>query len=259
MAKMDIKTAFYLSSISSEGLKREDYVDPLTGEKRTIYTYFGEIVPKVTLTGKLADRASALSLILRDLESARRWYAMALELLPRDFFSVNDENNEDKIAYHLLEKDIADKVRPLMIASVTFYGKAFTTAEGRKIKAEKSWLSEEHVSVHDYIIDLRNNFAAHGGVGDYETAETVLLLLPKSKKNIIYFPTTIRGQINMFKSNMEDEDILNHFDYVISVLSQKYHALFPRLIEVAKSKSLLFWMSAAQGGVPIHLDSCKNK
>lgn len=257
MAKMDIKTAVYLSSISNEALHREYYVDPLSGEKRTIYTYFGEIVPKVTLTGKLADRASALSLILRDLESARKWYAMALEFFPEDFFSVNDENNEDETAYHIVEKDFADKVRPLMIASVTFYGKAFTSAEGRKIKAEKTWLSEEHVSMHDYIIDLRNNFAAHGGVGDYETAETVLLLLPKSKKNIIYFPTTIRSQINMFKSRVENESILKHFDYVISILNQKYHALFPRLIEVARSKSILYWMSAAQGGIPIHLDSFK--
>lgn len=257
MAEMDIKTAVYLSSISNEALHREYYVDPLSGEKRTIYTYFGEIVPKVTLTGKLADRASALSLILRDLESARKWYAMALEFFPEDFFSVNDENNEDETAYHIVEKDFADKVRPLMIASVIFYGKAFTSAEGRKIKAEKTWLSEDHVSMHDYIMDLRNNFAAHGGVGDYETAETVLLLLPKSKKNIIYFPTTIRSQINMFKSRMENESILKHFDYVISILNQKYHALFPRLIEVARSKSILYWMSAAQGGIPIHLDSFK--
>ncbi|MBS0847583.1 hypothetical protein [Citrobacter sp. JGM124] len=178
---------------------------------------------------------------------------MAIELIPEDILPNVDRTGN----HHLVEKDIADKIRPLMIASIIFYGKAFTTADGRKLKAEKNWLSDEYTSMHDYIMDVRNNFVAHGGVGDYEKSETVILLVPKNKKEIIYFPTNTRGQMNMFLSADGGADVLKHFDHAISIVNDKYHALFPRLVEIAKSRSLVFWMSAAQAGEAIQIDNFK--
>ncbi|SPZ53620.1 Uncharacterised protein [Serratia quinivorans] len=257
---MNIHTIKYLSKVDVSCIEREFYIGHDTGKTKVIYSYSGQLVSSVKLTGGLVNRASALALIMRDLDSSRKWYRKAASILKDNGILDKKYNNDSEFSYYQVnDANVADEVRGLFIASMTFYGKAFTTADGRKLKAERNWLDEEHVSIHDTMLDIRHNFAAHSGRSEYESSETYLLLIPQGRKNIIYFPTTIRQQMNMIIDSENVDIYLSHLDYVFSVVDNKYRELLILITESAMSKSRMYWECAAKSNEPITLDVIRKR
>ncbi|WP_142669114.1 hypothetical protein [Klebsiella variicola] len=64
-----------------EGLDVEYYIDSDSGEFKAVYIFNNEIVDRVKLSGRIAARASSLSLIHRDLKSAKEWYQKANDII----------------------------------------------------------------------------------------------------------------------------------------------------------------------------------
>ncbi|HED2371692.1 TPA: hypothetical protein R4216_000436 [Citrobacter freundii] len=122
-----------------KGLNVQFYMDSSTGKFKVISTYNDMLIKSVILEGGVAARASSLSLILRDLESAYGWYKRALEIVQSD--SIKNDSDDDYIEIDNLS--ISSEARAFFVASITFYGKAFTEAVGRKLKMEKNGWTQD--------------------------------------------------------------------------------------------------------------------
>lgn len=238
---------------SYEGLDVEYYIDSETGEFKAVYTFNNEIVDRIKLSGRIADRASSLSLIHRDLKSAKEWYQIANELAGR-----NELRTDGKLYGNILDIDLSSEIRALFVASLTFYGKAFSEAKGRKLKMERDWLDSECFGLHDCIINYRHNFAAHSGNQDYESAETSLLLIRKNGKTF-YQAVTDRKQLSMIGVEDEHVDMINLFEHAIQVVEKKYNETLERIRTYVMQKSYSFWCLAATGKDPVNLDKLNKK
>jgi hypothetical protein len=73
----------------------------------------------------------------------------------------------------------------LFVAALTFYGKAFSQCEGRRIKLDRKQLDAAFHEAHDSAISFRNNFAAHSGAQFLERSEIALVLPPKAKREVV--------------------------------------------------------------------------
>lgn len=236
-----------------EGLDVEYYIDSDTGELKAVYTFNNEIVERVKLSGRIAARASSLSLIHRDLKSAKEWYQKANDLVERK------ELTADGKAYgNILDLDLSSEIRALFVASLTFYGKAFSEAKGRKLKMERDWLDSDYFELHDSIINYRHNFAAHSGNQDYESAETSLLLIRKNGKTF-YQAVTDRKQMSMIGVEEEHVNMIDLFEHAIQIVEKKYNETLERIRTYVMQKSYSFWCLAAAGKDPVNLDESNKK
>lgn len=245
-----------LQSINGDdnhGLDVEYYIDSETGDFKSIYTFNGEVVESVKLRGRLADRASALSLILRDLQSAKDWYLGALAIL--DAKGVKSTG----LGYRgIQDLDVSSEVRALFVASVIFYGKAYSEAVGRRLKMERVWLDPSFFDNHDNIIDYRNNFAAHSGNLKYESAETSLLIF-KQHGRTIFQPVTDRKQLSLFGLDENEGNITDLYDHAIEVVTKKYNETLIRIRKHVEDKSISYWYLAAGGTESVDLDTMNKK
>jgi hypothetical protein len=131
--------------------------------------YKGKLSPRIPLSSKLSAQWAGYVLIDKDLRSVTTWLEKIDEYMK--------EQKEDVLS---TDRVVKDMVKGLWIASLTFYGKCFTEADGRKIKLNLSQLNKEYHEDHNEYINLRNNFAAHAGSG-YEKVNIVLVLPPIKK------------------------------------------------------------------------------
>lgn len=124
-----------------------------------------------------------------------------------------NEHTHRYVGYKLIESDIdfcmhflEEKVKHphsfslhLSLAITSLYGKIFAKADGRGVKFQRSDIPREFHSIHDRVINYRNNFVAHAG-GTYELGITVLGLNPNknNKKILCVLPphTVQRDSIN---------------------------------------------------------------
>ncbi|MDH5216702.1 MAG: hypothetical protein OEX19_03335 [Gammaproteobacteria bacterium] len=111
---------------------------------------------------KLIDRLSGLLLIQKDLELSQAVFSRLIEEYKADRESI------------LLQS--------YWFTGIISYGKCFAGAEGRKTKLEKrdhlKEAPEKLVSAHDNLIELRNQYVAHGGVSLNERADIWVALFP---------------------------------------------------------------------------------
>ncbi|MGZ7307030.1 hypothetical protein ACXWRJ_09320, partial [Streptococcus pyogenes] len=95
---------------------------------------------------KISEQYGAYSLIEKDLRSVIIWLNEIEKLAPED---LDRWKNPDKM----------NLVKGLFVAALTFYGKCFTSCEGRRVKLEKTIIDPEYLDLHDHIMKLRHNFA----------------------------------------------------------------------------------------------------
>ena len=236
-----------------EGLDVEYYIDSDSGEFKAVYIFNNEIVDRVKLSGRIAARASSLSLIHRDLKSAKEWYQKANDIIEQKKLRVDGEQYGN-----ILDLDLSSEVRALFVPSLTFYGKAFSEAKGRKLKMERDWLDTKYFELHDSIIDYRHNFAAHSGKEDYESAETSLLLIKKNGR-VVYQAVTDRKQISLMGFPEEQGSVLDLFEHAIKIVEKKYNETSERIRGYVMQKSYSFWCLAASGNVSVNLDEANKK
>ncbi len=135
------------------------------------YLYKGKPAPSVRMTDKISEQYAAYSLIEKDLRSVIAWLNEIEKLNPEP---IDRWKNPDKM----------NLIKGLFVAALTFYGKCFTSCEGRKVKLESSIFDAEQLEVHDNIMKLRHNFAAHSGAENFEEVKVSLALHPKKNSDM---------------------------------------------------------------------------
>jgi hypothetical protein len=155
----------------------KEILDPTTGKVERLYSYKRKPCRRVLLNSKLAQQLAGYSLIEKDLRSTRSWLKeISARHVPREHKNFSFRHSRDRETY--------DLIKGLFVASLTFYGKCFTTCEGRRIKLDRSLLEEPWRGTHDEVLSYRNNFAAHSGAEKFEEVK-IALVFPKRKPNVI--------------------------------------------------------------------------
>ncbi len=157
------------------------------------YLYEGKAAPSVRMTDKISEQYGAYSLIEKDLRSVIFWLNEIEKLKPD---RLDRWKNPEKM----------NLIKGLFVAALTFYGKCFASCEGRKVKLEKSIFDEKELEIHDNLMKLRHNFAAHSGAENFEEVKVSLALHPIKKSDMkpqlyseISQPDCISGEELAFK------------------------------------------------------------
>lgn len=78
----------------------------------------------------------------------------------------------------------------LYLSAITLYGKCFTSAEGRVAQLQETQvlkrMSESQQKSHAKFMDLRHNWAGHGGKSNHELMCGVVAFLPDNKALTLY-------------------------------------------------------------------------
>lgn len=238
-----------IADSSLPGLRVERFLDPQTGEADVHYLWNGVLVPKVLLTGKIANQISGLALIRKDLNNAKRWVQRAYDLTSEERAAAP----EDTFYQHSEDRSRLDDAKAFFVAGLTFYGKAFTEAAGRNAQVQRDWLSLEFRDLHDHYMDFRHNFAAHSGDLKLEQSRSYLLLIPERGGATLRLGT-FRMQPDVAGTKKQEASFISLLDHVMSVVSDRYFEAAKRLIEAAATRPLAFLYAAAQGGVPVDMD-----
>ena len=145
-------------------------------------------------------------------------------------------------------------IKALFVASLTFYGKCFTEANGRCAQISRNWLDAEHKEIHDYYMMFRHNFAAHSGDEKIELAKTFVLLHPKRKNEVLPYLPTIRMQPDLVLSRDDESSFEELIIYVTELVSKKYNDLAFKIVEeLVMVKDVAFWREKAKLGETVEL------
>ena len=234
------------SDNSVKGLVSKKYIDPETGKGVVKYFWKRNLVPKVEITGKLPNKLSGLTLIQKDLNNALKWMQMAKGL-------IGDERKNPGYIF-CKDRDIFDHVKALFVASLTFYGKCYTEANGRGAQVSRNWLDDEHKKIHDFYMGYRHNFAAHSGDEKVELAKTYVLLHPKRKEELLPYLPTIRLQPDIVLPDFGDKGLEDLIVYVSTLVSEKYDKLSRKIVnEMVLTREPSYWRSRSKIDKPVEL------
>ncbi|GAA5648634.1 hypothetical protein [Vibrio proteolyticus] len=167
---MKPKLGVYIKKQADDGCIIEEYYDPKKGRYNKYY-YGKKRAPQVKLTDKISQQFAAYTLIEKDLRSVIFWLEQISLMKP----NVLDRTT-DPMKMNL--------IKGLFVAALTFYAKCFTSCEGRKVKLESKHVPDDLLKVHEDIMKLRHNFAAHSGAENFEEVQVSLVLHPNKSKDI---------------------------------------------------------------------------
>lgn len=231
------------------GLRVERFIDPKSGEPKVSYLYNREIVRKVELSGNFAAKLAGLSLIEKDLKNAKKWMRKIQEL-SKDMIS---DEGDDSQYFYARNREVFDEIKAFFVAAVTFYGKAFTEANGRGAQLQRDWLSEEFRSSHDFYMNYRHNFTAHSGDEKLEYGNTYLLLIPHNKSIELQLGTN-RIQPDIAFTEKGGDDFINLIDHVIDIVNKRNDKQANQILEAARKRGLVFWALASGSTASINMD-----
>ncbi len=84
--------------------------------------------------------------------------------------------------FQKLSASSADIIRQsLTFFIIITYGKCFSTADDRGVRVDKSALNQcadQDKALHEEILNLRNQYVAHGGRSDFESNSVVMVKVP---------------------------------------------------------------------------------
>ena len=144
--------------------------------RHTRYLYKDKLAKRIPLTGKLAENLAGYALIEKDLRSILIWLAEIDKMYPKVEQGKDSAISPDRERF--------DVIKGLFIASLIFYGKCFSSCEGRRTKLDRKLLNREYRDTHHEIIIMRHNLAAHSGADKFEDVVISLVLPPKKKQNL---------------------------------------------------------------------------
>ncbi len=165
----------------------ESRIDAKTGEHQYRYYYKGKPCPTHLLKGQLPKQFIGYSLIMRDLEDALGWLTQAYDLFPQKKSSQTKSNQNRYWGERIGDEKNHRTIKSLFFSSLIFYGKCFTSAEGRGVKLEKSILPPEYHDRHNHILNYRHTRAAHSGIGKWDTGKARLVIPPQRGKDIGWY------------------------------------------------------------------------
>lgn len=169
------KLQFTMTDTKSPWSVRE-VIEPDSGRIHRIYSYKGKVCKRILLDSQLAKQLAGYALLEKDLRSAGLWLAEIQKIRGDDALLDKHGNRRSP------DRERYTVVKALFVAALTFYGKAFAQAEGRRIKLERHQVGPEFREAHDDAISFRNNFAAHSGAKSLERVRIAIALPPKGKQ-----------------------------------------------------------------------------
>ncbi len=208
------------------------------------YYYKGSPAIKIPLQGQIATKMAGYTLIHHDLRMILCWLQIVI-----DEYKIVGLDKVKQSIVHITPDHLRDKfdiIKAYMVASISFYGKLFTRAEGRKVKLEKNIFEQNQdlLKMHDEIMMYRHNFSAHSGKEMVEYVEVSLVLDSKKERNTRPFLVRTMDQPNAFKNKFLDDYIkvcnylLEKVNDKISLLTNKYYKnLTPEKVEMMYSIS----------------------
>lgn len=135
--------------------------------RTTEYYYRNKRAKRVLISGKLAGRYAGYALIERDIRTILGWIERT-----NNFSSATLSSRESIIKSNEEQRD--DMALALFVAIVSFYGRLFTSSEGRGgVKLEKEIIPERYLPIHNELMNYRHNFVAHAGISNAEQVEIV--------------------------------------------------------------------------------------
>lgn len=163
------------SSAEKSPWTHKEHVDRSSGVIYRVYYYKGRVCKRIVLESHLARQLSGYVLIEKDLRSAGLWFDEITRIRGDDVLldKRGSRASPDRDRYNI--------IKALFVAGLTFYGKAFTQADGRRVKLERRNIDVEFQDAHDDAMSFRHNFAAHSGSKLIERASVALVLPPKGK------------------------------------------------------------------------------
>jgi hypothetical protein len=157
----------------------EEGVSP-DGSVSNKYFFRGELALRVPLDSHLARQAAGYALIEKDLRNIA-WCIQKIQALQKEALGDIFEPLEPVIMPG--SRDDANLLKLLLISALSLYGKLFTTAGGRRTSLARDHVDPDLREKHDFLMELRHNFAAHSGEVKHEEAELVLLLDPDDARH----------------------------------------------------------------------------
>lgn len=214
--------------------------DPKTGKRTTTYFYKRNRAPRIELNSRLAQQLGAYSLIEKDLRNVMVWLDEIEKLHPTTDRAKGVFAGEDRAVFNL--------IKGLYVAALTFYGKCYTQCEGRRVKLEKRGLDEEFHQVHDEVMHMRHNFAAHSGADNFEEVKIALVFHPKRRVQClprIYRELQQPDMAESSDSDLKFIDLVNHaHEKVWEKIRKVEKAIYER--EVVP-KGFDYWYSRGKG------------
>ncbi len=161
--------------MSSHDIERTSELNQDTGNFEYAYFCSGKRCPVRYIESPIAKKYIGYDLIFHDLESAKNWINLACKKIDENRSCRSKNKLSCDIFSPHLEGAENEVIQALFISSVTYYGKCFTSAEGRRIKLEESNLPAEFLPAHKKIMEFRNTIAAHSGEGPWDTGRLALI------------------------------------------------------------------------------------
>ncbi|TOP86890.1 hypothetical protein [Vibrio parahaemolyticus] len=200
-------------------------LEPDTGVFLCRYTYKRKPAHRVVVDTPKATTLSGYLLIEKDLRNTLIWLNQIKSTLEQHDATKNQTGH---IATG--DRSIFDTVKGLFVAALTFYGKCFSTCEGRRIKLDKKIIDEKYVDTHSYLIEMRNNFAAHSGATKVEVARVVLALDKNKKKNT--FPHLAKEVFQPDTSSLQEiYKFIESVEWLHKYVDDKIDTLVEKIME----------------------------
>ena len=222
--------------MSITGFSHRHFVDPNTGKTKRIYKYKGKACQVVVHTSQKAKQLSGYVLIEKDIRNCFAWLD--------EIEARNDEGPTDQGIRSYEGKDRANYtiIKGLFVALLTFYAKSFTRCEGRKIKLDKSKLDPEFHQIHEHLMILRHNFAAHSGAELIEMARVVTLFSPIKKGKFKAQTIKELEQPDLLVTKPGDKSMRDLLLHTKSIVDAKIQSL-SELIELEEVPKIAMKMS----------------
>lgn len=188
------------------GWKIREILDPYTSERYNQYFYKNKRAPRIELRTKIAKQLAGYTLIEKDLRNVALWIKEIDKLFP--------SSERPGGAFISPDRERFNVIKGLYVAALSFYGKCFTQCEGRKVKLDKKFIDDKYHEIHDNIMHMRHNYAAHSGSDTFEEVKIALVLYPN--KNTKLLPRVVKElqQADMMYQSADEKlhfiDLVEH-------------------------------------------------
>ncbi|MBM6634529.1 hypothetical protein JTF12_09285 [Leclercia adecarboxylata] len=201
-----------------------------------IYKQKGVTLPRIPLTGRFVEQYVALQLLDKDLRNVIGWEGIINNI----YSNLNEEQ-------HFIQPDVEKNLllKSLFISKVITYGKCFTEAKGRRFTLQRNNVPEKYRDLHDSIMNIRHNFAAHKGEYEYDQGG-LALTLPGTKKKRYYHIFSELHQINYGTDEENNERFLELYSSLREYIKEKQEKLIKKIYaEKIHTKTMEYWLSRA--------------
>lgn len=209
------------------------------GTVKRRYSYNRKRALRVNLQTPIARQLAGYSLIEKDLRNIISWLDIIDSIIPPE-----ERTDDNKIGK---DREKHNHIKGLFIATLAFYGKCFAECKGRKVKLEKAIMDDEFHKIHQSILDMRNNYAAHAGEGKGESCNVALLLPARNDQHILPQLYTEITQVDLMLQEGDEQTFRNLVKHLQEKVNDKIKLLQQMVFDKEViSKDAEYWYKLAK-------------